>query len=378
LATQRQLLEVSDRLLSTLEPQGVLDLIADALKPLLAYDNLTIYRVDREAGVMRPMVARDRFEQLIMGSAPTLGVGVTGWVTEHGQAQCVNDIHLDSRAVTIPGTPDEPESLIVVPLMVHGEVVGTLNVGRMGGSNAHFSDAEFELARLFASQASIALQNAEAHRAVWNRAETDSMTGLRNRGAFDARLDALMEGSAQSCALIMLDLDGFKHYNDRHGHPAGDTVLQAVGRAIDSAIRQRDLSFRYGGDEFAIVLPRTSINQAVQVADRVRRAIKQHPIVAGTLTASAGVACHPTHAGDKSSLISAADVALYRAKGAGGDRTEVSGNKPAQRGSRRRRTRDKIRSVSDAVPVVAEVPEWADQIGDSGDIADLGVASRAS
>jgi diguanylate cyclase (GGDEF)-like protein len=339
LATQRKLLEVSERLLSTLEPQGVLTLIVDSLKPLLAYDNLTIYRVDREAGLLRPMVARDRFEQLIMGSAPTLGAGVTGWVVEHGQAQCVNDIHLDSRAVTIPGTPDEPESLIVVPLMVRGEVVGTLNVGRMGKSEAHFSAAEFELARLFAGQASIALQNAEAHRAVWNRAETDSLTALRNRGAFDSQLEALVDESPQSCALIMVDLDGFKRYNDRHGHPAGDTVLQAVGRAIDSAIRQRDLSFRYGGDEFAIVLPRTGVTQAVQVADRVRQAIKEHPIVAGTLTASAGVACHPIHAASKSALIDAADAALYRAKAAGGDNTLVCDSQPARIGRKRRARR---------------------------------------
>jgi diguanylate cyclase (GGDEF)-like protein len=332
LASQRKLLEVNERLLSTLDPEGVLDLIADSLKPVLAYDNLTIYRVDRAAAVMRPMVARDRFEQLIMGTTFPLDTGVTGWVVEHGEAQCVNDIHLDERATTIPGTPEEPESLIVVPLLVRGEVAGTLNVGRMGRTEAHFSAGEFELARLFAGQASIAIQNAETHRAVWNRAETDSLTGLHNRGAFDARLDALVDGeAAQYCALIMVDLDGFKRYNDRHGHPAGDTVLQAVGRAIDSAVRERDLSFRYGGDEFAILLPRTHANQAVQIANRVRHAIRQHPIVAGTLTASAGVACHPVHAADKSTLVSAADAALYRAKATGGDRTEVCSAGPTGR-----------------------------------------------
>ena len=340
LASQRQLLEVNERLLSTLDPQGVLNLIADSLKSILAYDNLTIYRVDRAAGVMRPMEARDRFAQLIMGTTFPLDMGVTGWVVEHGEAQCVNDIHLDERAATIPGTPDEPESLIVVPLLVRGEVTGTLNLGRMGKDEAHFSVGEFELARLFAGQASIALQNAETHRAVWYRAETDALTGLHNRGAFDSRLDSLVDEGQQSSALIMIDLDGFKRYNDRHGHPAGDAVLQAVGRAIDSALRERDLSFRYGGDEFAILLPRTRVNQAVLVANRVRHAIKEHPIVAGTLTASAGVACHPIHAADKSDLISAADAALYRAKAAGGDRTEVAGRGPTKRRPKRQRVGD--------------------------------------
>ncbi len=331
LASQRRLLEVNERLLSTLDPQGVLNLIADSMKRVVTYDNLTIYRVDRAAGVIRPMETRDRFAQLIMGATFPLDMGVTGWVVEHGEAQCVNDIHLDRRAVTIPGTPDEPESLIVVPLLVHGEVAGTINVGRMGKSEAHFSSTEFELARLFAGQASIAIQNAEIHRAVWNRAETDSLTGLHNRGAFDARLDTLLgETVPHTCALIMLDLDGFKRYNDRHGHLAGDRVLQAVGRAIDSALRDRDLSFRFGGDEFAILLPRTRMNQAVQIADRVRHAIKVHPIVAGTLTASAGVACQQADDTDKSALISTADAALYRAKAVGGNRTEGSGE-PARR-----------------------------------------------
>jgi diguanylate cyclase (GGDEF)-like protein len=336
LASQRQLLEVNERLLSSFDPQGVLALIADSLKSVLAYDNLTIYRVDRDAGVMRPMEVRDRFAQLIMGATIPIDMGVTGWVVEHGEAQCVNDVQRDRRAATIPGTPDEPESLIVVPLLIRGEVAATLNVGRMGKAEAHFSDAEFELAQLFAGQASIAIQNAEAHRAVWNRAETDSLTGLHNRGAFDSRLDDMLDDETpQSCALIMLDLDGFKRYNDRHGHQAGDRVLQAVGRAIDSAVRERDLSFRFGGDEFAVLLPRTRVSQAEQIADRVRHAINTHPIVAGTLTASAGVACHPAHAADKSALISAADAALYRAKAAGKDRTEVGGSRPAR--SRRKR-----------------------------------------
>jgi diguanylate cyclase (GGDEF)-like protein len=325
LTSQRRLLEVNERLLSTLDPEAVLGLIADALKPVLAYDNLTIYRVDRGAGVLRPVLARDRFADLILGSTFSLDTGVTGWVVQHGEAQCVNDILLDPRAATIPGTPDEPESLIVVPLLARGEVAGTLNVGRMGKAEAHFSPGEFELARLFAGQASIALQNAETHRAMWDRAETDSLTGLRNRRAFDERLDALVANpAAQPFALIMVDLDGFKDYNDRHGHPSGDITLQAVGRAIGSAVREWDLAFRYGGDEFAILLPHTDADPAVQVAERIRHAIAElGPMDGGTITASAGVACHPIHADSKATLVDAADATLYRAKAAGGDRTEV-------------------------------------------------------
>jgi diguanylate cyclase (GGDEF)-like protein len=332
LASQRGLLEINELLLSTLDPAGVLGLIADSLKPVLPYDNLTIYRVDRRAGVVRPVVARDRFAKLILSTTLPLDMGVTGWVVAHGEAQCVNDIHLDRRGATIPGTPNEPESLIVVPLRVRGEVAGTLNVGRMGGVGAHFSPAEFELARLFAGQASIAIQNAEIHRAVRKRAETDALTGLHNRGAFDERLAALISIlAAKPFALIMVDLDGFKDYNDRHGHPAGDTVLQAVGDAIGSTVRGRDLAFRYGGDEFAILIPRTELQPAIQVADRIRRSISRiAQIAAGTITASAGVACHPIDGDTGAALVAAADAALYRAKESGGNRTEICarGNTP--------------------------------------------------
>jgi diguanylate cyclase (GGDEF)-like protein len=326
LASQRKLLEINELLLSTLDPEGVLGLIADSLKQVLPYDNLTIYRIDRRAGVVRPMVARDRFAKLILSTTFPLDMGVTGWVIAHGEAQCVNDILLDRRAATIPGTPDEPESLIVVPLLVRGAVAGTLNVGRMGRAEAHFSPGEFELARLFAGQASIAIQNAEVHRAVRNRAETDSLTGLHNRGAFDEVLGALVANpAAQPCALIMVDLDGFKDYNDRYGHQAGDRVLKAVGKAIGSVVRDRDLSFRYGGDEFAILIPRTAIQPAVQVADRIRDAIAQlAPVSARTLTASAGVAGHPIEGLTGATLVAAADAALYRAKQLGGNRTETS------------------------------------------------------
>ncbi len=322
---QRRLLEVNESLLSTLDPQGVLNLIADSLKQVVDYDNLTVYRIDRKQGVLRPVLARDRFAELIMDSTFPISTGVTGWVVKHCEAQLVNDSHLDSRAATIPGTPNEPESLIVVPLFVRGEVGGTLNMGRMGGAAAHFSKDEFELARLFAGQASIALQNAETHRAVWDRAETDALTSLHNRGAFDSRLESVVGNPmAQPCSLIMLDLADFKAYNDRHGHLAGDQVLKAVGRAINSAVRDRDLAFRYGGDEFAILLPRTDVEAAVLIAQRVSRAVAEMgPLDGRPLSVSAGVSCAEAHPATKTQLVESADAALYRAKAAGGGRIET-------------------------------------------------------
>jgi diguanylate cyclase (GGDEF)-like protein len=312
LLSQRRLLEINERLLSNVDPGGVVDLIADSLKTLVAYDNLSIYRVDREAGVLRPVLARDRFAALILCSTVPIGRGITGWVLAHGAAECVNDAHLDPRANLIAGTPMEVESLVVVPLRVKGEVVGTLNVGRMG-DNGHFSPHEFELVQLFAGQASIALENVEAHRALWVRAETDALTGLRNRGAFEQDLERLLAGPPTApVLLVMLDLDNFKLYNDRNGHPAGDRVLKAVGKAI-AAIDAA--GYRYGGDEFAVVVPNATPAEGSRVIDLLREGISAiAPCGAAPLAASIGAAWFPKAASTKDALVAAADAELYRAK----------------------------------------------------------------
>jgi diguanylate cyclase (GGDEF)-like protein/PAS domain S-box-containing protein len=314
---QRRLLEVTEALVSARDPREVLERIADALKSLVAYDTLTIYRTDLERGVRRAVVARDRFADVILDYEAPLGAGLTGWVIGHAEAVCANDAHLDPRTTQIPGTPFEPESMVVVPLLVGGDVVGTLNVGRIGEAEAHFSDQEFELTKLFAGQAALALQNAEAHRAMAVRANHDQLTGLPNHGAFQTELGALLASEpCDAVALLMLDLDGFKAYNDAHGHPAGDEVLRAIATALVRAVREGDRVYRYGGDEFAVVLPGADRVGALEVADRVRRAVAAIPVREGgpLVGASVGVACHPDDGLSKDDLVATADRALYLAK----------------------------------------------------------------
>jgi len=245
LASQRRLLDVNERLIATRDPSGVLEMIADSLKAIVPYDSLTIYRCDFDAGVRRAVVARDRFADVILDYAGPLGAGITGWVVDQGEGVLANDAHLDARSVQIPGTPFEPESMIVVPVRVAGQVVGTLNLGRMGGAEAYFTQNEFELAQLFAGQASLALENAEAHGAVTSRAEHDALTGLRNHGSFQRELGtAVNRSEGAHFALLMLDLDSFKRFNDTCGHPAGDALLASVGEAMRTATRSGDGLYR--------------------------------------------------------------------------------------------------------------------------------------
>ena len=316
LASQRRLLEINERLISTRDPKGVLEMIADALKTIVPYDSLTIYRCDFEAGVRRAVVARDRFADVILGYAGPLGIGITGWVVLNGEGVLANDALEDPRSVQIPGTPPEREAMIVVPVRVAGEVVGTLNVARMGGEEAWFSQNEFELVQLFAGQASLALENAEAHGAVTVRAEHDALTGLRNHGSFQRELGqqiAAAEGAP--FALLMLDLDDFKGFNDACGHPAGDGLLAGVGDAMRAATRSGDALYRYGGDEFAVILPGASRIAAFEVVDRIRRGVAAIPSPTGPRVGiSAGVACYPDDGLTKDELVAAADQSMYLAK----------------------------------------------------------------
>ncbi len=320
LASQRRLMAVNERLLSTLDPSGVLELIADSLKAVVAYDSLTIYRVDVERGVRRPVIARDRFAEVILGYDAPLGTGITGWAVDHREAVLANDAITDPRSVQIPGTPLEPESLIVVPLVVEGEVLGTLNVARIGESESHFSENEFELTKLFAAQAAITLRNAEAHGVVKVQAEHDALTGLLNHGSFQRELGATIEAAeGRTFAVLMMDLDRFKVYNDTFGHPAGDELLRDVARAIESATRGGDRVYRYGGDEFAVLLPDANRGGAGDVAERIRAMVRalRAPSNGPGVSISVGVACYPDDGVTKDALVETADAALYIAKGSG-------------------------------------------------------------
>ncbi len=322
LASQRALLDVNETLLAAGDPTAVLERIADGLRSVVAYDNLTIYRIDRERGVRTAVLARDRYADVILAEEIPTSSGLTGWATEHGEPLLANDAHLDSRAVNIPGTPVEPESLIVVPLRVGGDVIGTLNAGRMGRAEAHFSVNEFELVKLFAGQASIALQTAEALLAAALRAERDALTGLRNHGAFQADLKeqlAVRPGEVPgSFALLMLDLDGFKAFNDGRGHPAGDRLLRRIADALPGQVRSEDRVFRYGGDEFAVLLPGVGRHEARVIADRLAAAVDEIGAAEDGphVTVSIGVAACPADGTTKDELVMLADAELYLEKAA--------------------------------------------------------------
>ncbi|HYN65206.1 MAG TPA: GAF domain-containing protein, partial [Candidatus Limnocylindrales bacterium] len=327
LQSQRRLLEINERLLSSLDRADVLETIADGLRAVVHYDNLSIYGIDDADRVLVPVLTRERHAAEVERYIVPFGQGLMGWAVEHGESILAHDALNDLRSVQIPGTPADPEALIVVPLVADGDVIGCMNISRVGGQEVHFSDADFELVKLFAGQASIALRNADAHQAVTARAETDALTGLGNHGAFQRTLADVLgqpEGGKGSrrrvrmsgpVALLMMDVDNFKAYNDRLGHPAGDALLHAIGTAIYGSARTEDGVFRYGGDEFALILPGVDAVGAEAVGERVRLAVARLTAKeAARVTITVGVAAYPDDATDKNDLIAAADIALYLGK----------------------------------------------------------------
>jgi len=180
----------------------------------------------------------------------------------------------------------------------------------------------------------LAVKNADleaANRHLHDQAITDALTGLFNRRHFQDNLDKEMrrcEREERPLSMLLLDLDHFKQYNDRWGHTQGDEELRRVSAQVLKSIRTTDMAFRYGGEEFAVLLPSCSKEQAAEVAEKIRTAVGAHGHRAGVLgrtTVSIGVATFPQDGQAARSLVDTADGALYAAKAAGRDRVSLAG-----------------------------------------------------
>jgi diguanylate cyclase (GGDEF)-like protein len=252
-----------------------------------------------------------------------LGEGITGWVAQQAQPLIVNDASTDIRAVLIPGTPAEAESMLCAPLIYEEMVTGVVVLVKRGRNQ--FSTSDLQLLTLLAGQAANALAKASLLAASRERADTDGLTGLLNHRAVRERLTACLErASADSdfVSVIMIDIDGFKRVNDTCGHLAGDTVLHQVAHMLRNACRSTDLIARFGGDEFLLVLPDRTTTEATRLADRIVRQAAQEMVLrddgsrlGATVRLSAGVATFPRDGTTTTDLIAVADRRLYIAKG---------------------------------------------------------------
>ncbi|MEP7379287.1 MAG: EAL domain-containing protein [Chloroflexota bacterium] len=323
LASQRQLLAITERVLLTRDRDAIFDAIADTLAEVVPHDTLTIYQVDRTADRLIPILARDPYAEQILATRPALGAGITGNVIEKGEAEVINDARHDPRVVQVPGTPsDEDESMIVAPVRGKDGVVGALNLYRV---HRQFDDEDLELVKLFANHVAIALENAAMNEQLISAALTDPLTGLPNRRVFLDRVAhalARREQTHARVAVLFLDLDRYKLVNDGLGHAAGDAVLRAVGERLRLSLRASDTVARLGGDEFGILIEELEgAEQAHETAQRVFDALSAALTFDGrtvSVRTSIGLALDrgsETTSADE--LLRDADTAMYRAKASG-------------------------------------------------------------
>ncbi len=216
---------------------------------------------------------------------------------------------------------------LLCPIKSRGRLVGILALGKKR-SHALYSHEDIELVMRMANQAGNLIENAQLYDQAIIRANTDGLTGLYNHRHFHKCLEQeIARGSrfGSIFSLIMLDVDLFKTYNDTYGHLAGDKILRNIGDYIKGSIRTVDMAFRYGGEEFAIILPEAQLDDAYKVAERIRKTIESKMTSSAMpITVSLGVANWPSDGLMKEEVIDCADAALYRAKQTGRNRTCLS------------------------------------------------------
>ncbi len=252
------------------------------------------------------------------------------WVLAHEETLAIKA----GRVVT-PGAekPRSPENVCVpekvhhylgAPMIGKGRLTGVIELASRGG--AGFRDVDDDLLAVIAAQAAVAVENAKQYGRTQLLAMTDRLTSMWNHAEFHERLQeeiARSKRHGRPLSLLFADLDNFKRFNDAHGHRMGDELLRQVAARMRSTVRRSDFAARYGGDEFAVILPETPIQGASVASDNLRRVIAVEPFhVAGqraNITISGGLAAYPEDGATAEELIDACDRALAEAKRGGGN-----------------------------------------------------------
>jgi diguanylate cyclase (GGDEF)-like protein len=304
------LLDAAARILAADSLRETIGRIAEHLRALLPYDDLTVYEIEPNGLALRPVFAVGAWVDEIMADTIDVRSGVTGWTVRNRRTRNVPNTLLEPLCTTIPGTEDTAEAFVCVPLLVHDRVVGTLNVYR-SGADAGFADAEVALVERFATMAALAYDSARQRETLREQVATDGLTGLLNHRASQERVRVEVEravAASRSISVVVLDLDHFKLINDSHGHAEGDKALVAAAERLRGSVRDGDLVGRLGGEEFLLVLPGVDGAGATEAAERARAAVGEVRVQGRPLESSAGVATWPADAEDATELLERADV----------------------------------------------------------------------
>ena len=257
------------------------------------------------------------------------------WALRRGQPQSFHSGEKAAacRHIDLSGVAES----LCVPFMAQGEALGIVSLQKrrvsvpQDAAPASSADAERRLAEVLAEQVALALGNLKLRETLRNQSICDPLTGLFNRRYMEESLEREFSRAnrRKSCvAILMMDIDHFKQFNDNFGHPAGDALLRTLGELLKGGTRGQDIACRYGGEEFVLVLTDSNLAGALQRAEILRQQVKQMGVeyagqLLGAVSVSMGVALFPEHGTNMADVLRASDQALYAAKREGRDRVSV-------------------------------------------------------
>jgi diguanylate cyclase (GGDEF)-like protein len=307
---------ISQTLISTLDLKTLLSKILDDLMKAFGFLNAAILLVDEKTGVLHITAAKGYPDEIVRKELRIGEDGITGYVGLTGKTYYSPDVTNDEHYLLgIPNVKSE----VAIPLKIGDRIIGVLDVE--SEEYDAFDEWEIKLLSSIAAQIANSIEKSRLYEETKMLSLTDPLTELPNRRHFDIMMDAELRRSERynrPLAVLLLDLDNFKKYNDKNGHIAGDKILIEYARIMKSTIRDIDLICRYGGDEFVVVLPETDEIFARAVGERIRKKVEKTSKKM-EITLSIGVASYPIDGDDKTTLINVSDKACYLAKRGGGN-----------------------------------------------------------
>jgi len=317
----RQILEASREFSESLNLAYVVAAVRASTAAVAGYEGVIVWLMDDEHKRLRN--TEESRTTTSQDAVLEIGEGLAGRAAKSGRIT----FECPQFQVSFTGSNKDPVRAIAIPLIVGARVIGVLEAR---SAEAHVAtDETVEVIEMLAMHAATAIESARLHELTEERAQMDVLTRLFNRRRLEENLDAECKRCVRyerPLAFVMLDVDHFKAFNDAHGHPLADTALQELAEVIASAVRATDTAYRYGGEEFCVLLRETSAVDAMHFAERLRQRIQQR-FASGALagiTASFGVAEFSVNAQTPRALVEAADAAMYESKHAGRNRVSLS------------------------------------------------------